>query len=350
MATVIPLESPLRNAATTQQGTDTALATLTRLVEADLKAVNTMIVERLHSPVALIPQIAQHLVANGGKRLRPILTLAAARLCGVTSNDDAARAHKLATAVEFIHTATLLHDDVVDESDLRRGVPSANAVFGNQASVLVGDFLFSRAFQLMVEDGNIETLRILSAASAIIAEGEVLQLMSVNDANTTEQAYYEIVRCKTAELFASAAEVGAVVANAGNPECDALRAYGHNLGIAFQIVDDVLDYSAHQETLGKTVGDDFREGKMTLPVILAIARGDATERAFWNRVLEEHSQTDADFNQAQAYLAKHRALDDCIVRAKHYASVARDALGILPATPLRHALQDVVDFVVSREY
>lgn len=350
MANVLPLESPLRNAAARpdpQRDAGAALTTLTRLVESDLKAVNAMIVERLHSPVALIPQIAQHLIASGGKRLRPVLTLAAARLCGATD----ARAVKLAASVEFIHTATLLHDDVVDESDLRRGNPSANAVFGNQASVLVGDFLFSRAFQLMVEDGSLDTLRILSTASAIIAEGEVLQLMSANDANTTEQAYYEIVRCKTAELFASAAEVGAISANAGHAERDALRAYGHNLGIAFQIVDDVLDYSAHQETLGKTVGDDFREGKMTLPVILAIARGDANERAFWTRTLENHhDQVDGDFAQAQAYLMKHKALDDCIGRAKHYASVARDALGILPSTPLRQALQDVVDFVVSRDY
>lgn len=346
MANVVPLESPLRNHAN-RPDPEAALTTLTRLVEPDLKAVNAMIVERLHSPVALIPQVAQYLVASGGKRLRPVLTLAAARLCGAT--DD--RAHKLACSVEFIHTATLLHDDVVDESNLRRGKASANAVFGNQASVLVGDFLFSRAFQLMTEDGSIDVLRILSTASAVIAEGEVLQLMSVNDANTTEQAYYDIIRCKTAELFAAAAEVGAVCADAPHAQVDALRAYGHNLGIAFQIVDDVLDYSAHQEKLGKTVGDDFREGKITLPLILAIARGDATERAFWSRTIETPDQQQpTDFAQAQAYLMKHKTLDDCITRARHYASVARDALGVLPATPLRQALQDVVDFVVAREY
>ncbi len=340
LMTVIPFESAKR------PDPEAALSTLIALVADDLKAVNSLIVERLHSPVALIPQVASYLVGAGGKRLRPVLTLASATLCGKCDK----RAHQLAAAVEFIHTATLLHDDVVDESDLRRGNPSANAVFGNQASVLVGDFLFSRAFQLMVEDGSLKTLGILANASATIAEGEVLQLMTANNASTSEQAYYDVIRSKTAELFAAACQVGAVVADASATQEEALRSYGHNLGIAFQIVDDVLDYSAHQATLGKTIGDDFREGKMTLPVILAIARGDGNEREFWQRTLERHDQIDGDLAQAQGYMAKHNALADSIARARHYAAIARDSLGVLPATPLRKALQDVVDFVVNREY
>ncbi|MGE3769951.1 MAG: polyprenyl synthetase family protein [Bdellovibrionales bacterium] len=340
MPTVVPFEAAKR------PDPEAALTALVNLVADDLQAVNQLIIERLHSPVTLIPEVAKYLVGAGGKRLRPVLTLAAAKLCGNCDH----RAHQLAASVEFIHTATLLHDDVVDESDMRRGNPSANTVFGNQASVLVGDFLFSRAFQLMVEDGSLETLGILSNASATIAEGEVLQLMTSNDASTSEQAYYDVIRCKTAELFAAACQVGAVVAGAHPSKVEALRSYGHNLGIAFQIVDDVLDYSAHQAKLGKIVGDDFREGKLTLPVILAIARGDETERAFWHRTLDDHQQTDADFAQAQTYLQKHHTLSDSIARAKHYAAIARDALGILPATPLRTALQDVVDFVVNREY
>ncbi len=244
-----------------------ALDKLTVLVADDLKACNALIIDRMQSPVELIPQLAGYIIAAGGKRLRPVLTLASRRDCADMSGD---RHQALAACVEFIHTATLLHDDVVDESDLRRGLASANAVFGNKASVLVGDFLFSRAFQLMVEDGSLDVLRILSHASAVIAEGEVLQLATSNDTGTSEQAYLDVIRSKTAELFAAACQIGAVVADRPAVEEDALFAYGLNLGIAFQLVDDVLDYSALQARLGKTVGDDFREGKITLPVILAL--------------------------------------------------------------------------------
>jgi octaprenyl-diphosphate synthase len=251
-----------------------ALAALTALVQTDLEACNRLIVERMQSPVALIPQLAAHIVAAGGKRLRPLLTLAAARMAGYRGMRHVA----LAACVEFIHTATLLHDDVVDESSLRRGQASANALFGNKPSVLVGDFLFARAFQLMVQDGSLEVLRILSEAAATIAEGEVLQLVIQNDTGTTEDQYLQVIEGKTAALFAAATEVGAVVADRPAPEQAGLRAYGHNLGVAFQLVDDALDYSAEQERLGKTVGDDFREGKITLPVLLAFARGDEAER------------------------------------------------------------------------
>jgi octaprenyl-diphosphate synthase len=311
-----------------------------------MAAVNHLIVRHMESRVPLIPQLAGHLIAAGGKRLRPILTLASARLCSY----HGIRHHKLAACVEFIHTATLLHDDVVDASNLRRGEPSANTLFGNQASVLVGDFLFSRAFQLMVEDGSIDVLRILSTASAVIAEGEVLQLATTNDSATSEQAYLEVVHAKTAELFAAACRIGAVVAGRPAAEEEALRTFGLNLGIAFQIADDALDYSAEQAHLGKTVGDDFREGKITLPVILAIHRGSEAERAFWRRTLDEQDQRDGDFAHAQDLLRRHNTLRDSIDRARHYGAIARDALGLFADHPVRQALLDIIDFTVEREF
>ena len=323
-----------------------ALDKLTVLVADDLKACNALIIDRMQSPVELIPQLAGYIVAAGGKRLRPVLTLASARLCRYGGD----RHQGLAACVEFIHTATLLHDDVVDESDLRRGLASANAVFGNKASVLVGDFLFSRAFQLMVEDGSLDVLRILSRASAVIAEGEVLQLTTSNDTGTSEQAYLDVIRSKTAELFAAACQIGAVVADRPSVEEDALFAYGLNLGIAFQLVDDVLDYSALQARLGKTVGDDFREGKITLPVILAYRRGSDEERVFWNRALEEMEQGEGDLDKAIGLMNQHGALRDTVERARHYGAIARDALGIFPDSEEKTALLDVIDFVIDREF
>ncbi|HYE01241.1 MAG TPA: polyprenyl synthetase family protein [Alphaproteobacteria bacterium] len=324
-----------------------ALDALVALVEDDLADVNRIIVARMDSPVALIPQLAGYIVAAGGKRLRPLLTLAAARLCGYGGD----RQNKLAACVEFIHTATLLHDDVVDESNLRRGQASANALFGNKASVLVGDFLFSRAFQLMVEDGSLEVLRILSNASAVIAEGEVLQLTTSNDTETTEEAYLQVIDGKTAALFAAACEVGAVIAGREPAAQAALERYGRNLGIAFQLVDDVLDYSAVQARLGKTVGDDFREGKITLPVVLAFARGDEAEKAFWRRTLEtpEH-QRDEDLAEAQRLMARHRGLADTMARARDYGARAKAALAPFPDSAIKRAMIDVVDFSIDREF
>ncbi|WP_270937019.1 polyprenyl synthetase family protein [Falsiroseomonas oryzae] len=321
-----------------------ALAALTALVRDDLEACNRLIVERMQSPVALIPQLAAHIVAAGGKRLRPLLTLAAARLAGYRG----ARHVALAACVEFIHTATLLHDDVVDESALRRGQASANALFGNKPSVLVGDFLFARAFQLMVDDGSLEVLRILCAASATISEGEVLQLVIQNDTSSTEAQYLAVIEGKTAALFAAATEVGAVVADCAPPAQAALRAYGHNLGVAFQLVDDALDYSAEQERLGKTVGDDFREGKITLPVLLAFARGDEAERAFWRRTIEEREQSDADLSHAIALMQKHRAFADTVARARDYGAKALAALEQFPDSAEKSALADIVEFCISR--
>lgn len=319
---------------------------LSALVADDMSDVNNLIVQRMDSSVALIPQLAGYIVAAGGKRLRPVLTLAAAQMTGYQGQH-----HKLlAAVVEFIHTATLLHDDVVDESGLRRGQASANAVFGNKSSVLVGDFLFSRAFVLMVEVGSLPVLDILSRASAVIAEGEVLQLQTTNDISTTEDAYLAVIKAKTAELFAAAARVGGEVALRPARECQALWDYGMALGVAFQLIDDVLDYSAHQATLGKAVGDDFREGKITLPVVLAVAAADDEERAFWRRALEDLAQGDDDLARAQALMAKHDTLAQTVARARAYGEQARQALAIFPDSPIRQALIDVVDFVVDREF
>jgi octaprenyl-diphosphate synthase len=317
---------------------------LVRLMDGDLEACNREIVARMQSPVALIPQLAAHIVAAGGKRLRPLLTLAAARLCGYQAGN---RHVALAACVEFIHTATLLHDDVVDESSLRRGLASANAVFGNKASVLVGDFLFARAFQLMVADGSLRVLDILSRAAATIAEGEVLQLVTQNDLETTEARYLDVIRGKTAALFEAACEVGAVVADREEAAA-ALAAYGGNLGIAFQLVDDALDYAAEQATLGKTVGDDFREGKVTLPVLVAHAAGDEAERRFWQRTVGEGEIGDGDLAHAMALMARHGAIEATIARAAGFAGEARASLLSFPPSPLRAVMEEIADYTVAR--
>ncbi len=344
---VIASQPGLVPAAPAGTGED-ALTALLDLVRIDLDACNRAIVARMDSPVSLIPRLAAHLVAAGGKRLRPLLTLACARLCGYPGPAGGLRHVNLAACVEFIHTATLLHDDVVDESRLRRGLASANAVFGNKASVLVGDFLFARAFQLMVEDGSLRVLAILSQAAATIAEGEVLQLATQNDLATDEARYLDVIRGKTAALFAAACQVGAVVAARPAAEEAALAEFGMNLGIAFQLVDDALDYAADQMLLGKTVGDDFREGKVTLPVLLAHAAGDATEQAFWRRTIEVSEQTDADLETALALMARHGTIATTLDRAAGYAATAQAALDSFPETDLRRALIAVCDYTVRR--
>ena len=337
---VVSLEEPRK------EGSKPSLDALDAIVADDIIRVNRLIVEKMESRAPLIPQLAGHIVAAGGKRLRPMLTLAASRLCGYEGERHIA----LATCVEFIHTATLLHDDVVDESMLRRGQESANALWGNEASVLVGDFLFSRAFQLMVSDGSLKVLKILSDASAIIAEGEVLQLLTTNDTETSEEAYLEVIRSKTATLFAAAAKIGAVVAERPKAEEEALESYGMNLGIAFQLVDDALDYSADQAKLGKTVGDDFREGKISLPVVLAWRRGNDKEREFWRQTLEHQEQKECDLENAISLMEKHGALRDTIERARHYGSIARDALGIFSDSETKLAMSEAIDFSIERAF
>ncbi len=329
-----------------QAGRKPSLDLLSRLLGSELDRVNQLIIERMQSPVALISQLAGHIIASGGKRLRPMLTLGCAHLCGYCGG----RHIGLAAAVEFIHTATLLHDDVVDASELRRGRDTANAVWGNKPAVLVGDFLFSRSFDLMVEDGSLRVLEILSRASSIIAEGEVLQLMTQNNLQTTEAAYLEVIQAKTAELFAAASRIGAVLADRPCPEEDALDRFGRNLGIAFQLVDDMLDFSARQAELGKSIGDDFREGKVTLPILIAFARGDREERAFWRRALEEMDQHPGDLEQAIALIETHGALAETLSRARAYAAAAVDALSIFGDGVERRALVEAAGFATERSW
>jgi octaprenyl-diphosphate synthase len=319
---------------------------LSALVRADLDRVNALIVARTGSEVTMIPEVANHLISSGGKRLRPMLTLATSALTGYRGDGQV----KLAAAVEFMHTATLLHDDVVDASEMRRGKLAARMLWGNEASVLVGDFLLGQAFKMMVEVGSLRALEILSAAAATIAEGEVMQLAAVKNLDTTEDAYLGVIRAKTAELFAAASEVGPVLAERTKAEQAACRSFGMNLGIAFQLVDDALDYGGRSARLGKNVGDDFREGKITLPVILAFRRGNEEERRFWRGVLEAGASAEADLERAIALLARHRALEDTVERARHYGAIAKDALALFPEGEGKGALIDVVDFCVARAH
>lgn len=311
----------------------------------DMALVNAQIRIRMASKHApRIPEVTAHLVEAGGKRLRPMLTLAAARLCGY---EGPYHIH-LAATVEFIHTATLLHDDVVDESAKRRGRPTANLLWDNKSSVLVGDYLFSRSFQLMVETGNLRVLDILANASATIAEGEVLQLSAASNLDTDETIYLQVVRGKTAALFSAATQVGGVIAEADESVTQALYNYGDALGVSFQIVDDLLDYGGASASLGKNTGDDFRERKLTLPVIKAVAKADAEERAFWKRTIEKGDQQEGDLEQAMALLAKHNAMEETRQDALNWAAKARAALQSLPDSELRKLLMDLADYVVSR--
>ncbi|WP_299778127.1 polyprenyl synthetase family protein [uncultured Roseobacter sp.] len=312
---------------------------------ADLDAVNALIRARMASEHApRIPEVTAHLVEAGGKRLRPMLTLAAAHLC-----DYDGQFHiNLAATVEFIHTATLLHDDVVDESGQRRGRPTANLLWDNKSSVLVGDYLFSRSFQLMVETGSLRVLDILSNASATIAEGEVLQLTASQDLATTEAVYLQVVRGKTAALFSAATEVGGVIADAPEVQVRALYAYGDALGVAFQIVDDLLDFQGDVGAIGKNIGDDFRERKLTMPLIKAVAKADAEERAFWERTIEKGKQTEGDLERARALLDKHAALTETAHAARSWALKAKSALAPLPDHDIKEMLSDLADYVVER--
>ncbi len=339
MGVVVPFEDkhPEKNA---------GIEKLVSLVAADMQRVNAMILSRTGSEVTMIPEVANHLISSGGKRLRPMLTLATAGLSEYEGDGHV----KLAASVEFMHTATLLHDDVVDESDMRRGKVAARIKWGNEASVLVGDFLLGQAFRMMVEVGSLRALDILSAAATVIAEGEVMQLAAAKNTETTEDEYLAVIRGKTAELFAAACEVGPVIANRPKAEQAACRSYGMNLGIAFQLIDDALDYGGKAAMLGKNVGDDFREGKITLPVVLSFRRGTAEERTFWKRVLEQGEIGDGDLEQAITIMRRHRALEDTVERARHYGSMARDALALFPSSPMKQALLETVDFCIARAH
>ena len=316
------------------------------LIAADMDRVNQTILSRAVSDVSMVPAVANHLISSGGKRLRPMLTLATTGLCGYSGAGHI----KLAASVEFMHTATLLHDDVVDESDMRRGNLAARMLWGNEVSVLVGDFLLGQAFKMMVEVGSLPCLDVLSSAAAVIAEGEVMQLSAAKDTQTSEDDYLAVIRAKTAALFGAAAELGPLLAQRPKPEVTACRGYGFNLGIAFQLIDDALDYGGTSTKLGKNVGDDFREGKITLPVVLAFRRGSQKQREFWRRTLERGEIHDSDLETAIEVLHTHRALEDTVERAKHYGAMARDALELFPPSPWKFALSEVVDFCIDRVY
>jgi octaprenyl-diphosphate synthase len=337
-AEVIPLSR--------KQPQQPSLEPILSLTAKPMNSVNAVILERMESKIPLIPALAGHLISGGGKRMRPMLTLAGAELVGYQGN----RHHKLAAAVEFIHTATLLHDDVVDGSDMRRGKAAANIIYGNPATVLVGDFLFSRAFELMVEDGSLKVLKILSSASAIIAEGEVDQLTAQRQIETSEERYLSIIGSKTAALFAAASRISAVVAERSEREEQALEDYGRNLGIAFQLIDDALDYASSTAEMGKDQGDDFREGKMTLPVILAYARGDEQERAFWQEAIAGDRNSDEDLAYAVQLIRDSDTVEATRDRARHFAQRACDALSIFPDSKAREAMVEAAQFAVSRGY
>jgi len=335
LAVIIPFSPP-----------DATIDRLVELANSDMLRVNAEIVARTGSEVTMIPEVANHLISSGGKRLRPMLTLAMAGLTGYSGD-----AHvKLAAAVEFMHTATLLHDDVVDESEMRRGKLAARMLWGNEASVLVGDFLLGQAFKMMVEVGSMRALEILSTAAAVIAEGEVMQLGAAKNTATTEDEYLAVIRAKTAELFAAACEVGPVLTNRPKAEAAACRSFGMNLGIAFQLVDDALDYGGKAAKLGKNVGDDFREGKITLPVVLSFRRGSESERSFWIRTLEHGKVTDSDLETAVGLMTKHRALEDTFKRAQHYGAIACDALALFPDSEMKQALEEAVEFCTARTH
>lgn len=338
MGLVVPLDQASSANAGVEQ--------LVELTADDMGRVNALIIERTCSDVEMIPELSQHLINSGGKRIRPMLTVATGRMCG----HQAAKHVTLAASVEFMHTATLLHDDVVDESDLRRGKIAARMLWGNEASVLVGDFLLGQAFKMMVEAGSLDALRILSDAAAVIAEGEVMQLATARRLTTTEDEYLSVIAAKTAALFSAAAEVGGVIADRPREELAALRSFGKNLGLAFQLTDDALDYSGDQAELGKSVGDDFREGKITLPIVLTYRRGNAEDRAFLERTLERSERGDNDLDNVIEMVARHQAIDDTFERARHYGAIAVDALGIFPDSPIRSALADAVSFAINRSH
>ena len=343
MATIININAD-------QQTTSNALDDLHLYFADDLSQVETTLSAHLSSAASLIPEVSDHIIGAGGKRLRPLLTLSAARIAGYQGTHHIT----MAAAVEFMHTATLLHDDVVDDSDLRRGKPTARKLWGNPTSVLVGDFLLGQAFRMMVGAGNLAALDVLSNAAAVIAEGEVMQLAAMRNADISEDNYLRIVEAKTAALFAAAAEVGGILASASQTEIEALKSYGKNLGIAFQLVDDALDYGSVNRVLGKNTGEDFREGKVTLPVVLAYRRGDQTVRAFWKRAMSEEIDDspdfDADLELAFQYLQETGALKDTVARAAHFGERAKDALALFPQSDMRTLLIQLSDFCIARAY
>ncbi len=328
------------------------ISDLINLCKEDLVSANTIILDKLDSNVPLVQEVAKYLILSGGKRLRPILTISSYKM---TNDGNAERENDinhigLSAAVEFIHTATLLHDDVIDESKQRRGKPTANEKWKNKTSVLVGDFLFSRAFQLMTKYGNSETLKILADTSVIISEGEVLELANDKNLEINEDIYFDVVNAKTASLFSAACQVGSISANASNTEINALKSFGTNFGMTFQLVDDAIDYSSNKKILGKNTGDDFKEGKITLPIILAYGRSNEKEKKFWKRTISELNQEEGDFDNALDIINKYQCIQDTITRANHFSNVAIDSIDIFKNNIFKEKLAALVSTSISRIY
>ena len=320
---------------------------LQKLCEKDLSLINSIIIDKLDSDVPLVQEIASHLILSGGKRLRPLLTSCCFQMCK-DNNDDERKYIGLAAAVEFIHAATLLHDDVIDKSKNRRGSLSANEVWGNNTSVLVGDFLFSRAFQLMAKYGNITVLKILSDTSVVISEGEILELQNDKDPTINEDIYFKVINGKTASLFSAACQVGAMCAKINQEKIDALKSFGTNFGMSFQLIDDAIDYSSSTTMLGKNIGDDFKEGKVTLPIILAYLRSNDYEKEFWKKTIRHLDQNKDDFSKAIEIINKYKCIEDTINRAKHFANIAKDSLGIFDDSEYKEILTNLVNSGLTR--
>tara|TARA_B100001113_G_C21100744_1_gene618624 strand:+ start:863 stop:1900 length:1038 start_codon:yes stop_codon:yes gene_type:complete len=325
---------------------------LTDLCQKDLISVNTIILDKLDSNVPLVQEVAKYLILSGGKRLRPLLTVSSYHMINKSINqkENSINHIGLAAAVEFIHAATLLHDDVIDESKQRRGKPTANEKWKNKTSVLVGDFLFSRAFQLMTKYGNSKTLRILADTSVIISEGEVLELANDKNLEINEDIYFDVINAKTASLFSAASQVGAISAGASNTEVNALKSFGTNFGMTFQLVDDAIDYSSNNKIIGKNTGDDFKEGKITLPIILAYGRSNEKEKKFWKKTISKLEQENGDFDQALEIINKYQCIEDTITRANHFSNVAIDSIDIFNDNEYKNKLVSLVSTSISRIY
>ena len=319
---------------------------LKELVKNDLNKVNSLIKKKINNKISFIPKVSKHLINAGGKRIRPMLCLATSKLCNYNGEKNI----ELATCVEFIHTATLLHDDVIDNGIKRRGLNTANEIWGNKSSVLVGDFLLGKSFELMVEIENISVLKVLSETASTLIEGEIAQLLTNNDFSTTEDNYLEIIKSKTAKLFSTSCKVGALIANKPKIYVKALDSFGTNLGMTFQMIDDLLDYKSIENETGKKIGNDFEEGKVTLPIILAFHRGDKEERNFWKRTIQNGSRKVGDMEKACHYLNKRNVLNDILDRAKHYGMVAKDALEIFPNKKEKKILLELIDFTINRNF
>ena len=337
MGSIIPLKKEI----------DNSYLELKNLVGNKLDDVTRQIKYKLASEINLIHQMTSYHLKSGGKRIRPLLTLGSAKLCGYANGN---RDVNLAACVELIHNATLLHDDVIDNSDLRRGIKTSNTIWGNQSSILVGDYLLSRCFEMMVEDGSQEILKLLSSTSSKIAQGEVLQLEYKGEIDILDETYFDIINSKTATLFAAATRVGACITNKNKKEKDALESYGRNLGLAFQIADDALDYYSTKTIFGKEIGKDFYEGKVTLPIIFLCQKANSKEKIFLEKIFKKRNRSKLEFNETQNLIKKYNSIDACFRRAEHFVNISYNALNIFSPSNEKTILQNLTSFSLERSF